>query len=302
MEVTAGALSETGALAHVLVKRPEEACGQAARADTEWRALGWAAAPDLGRAREEHARFRELLSAAGAVVHCLPADREAGLDSIYARDAAVAAPGGLILASMGKAERRGEPAALARGLAGVDAPGTQVVGTVTSSGRLEAGDLVWLDARTVAAGSGYRTNPEGIAQFRALTGDGVEVVIVPLPHWRGPGDVLHLMSLISPVDADLAVVYSPLLPVPFRRWLLDRGLALVEVPDEEFDSMGANVLAVAPRRCLMLDGNPRTRALLEHAGAEVMTYAGNEISRKGFGGPTCLTRPLVRQQMGSGVR
>jgi N-dimethylarginine dimethylaminohydrolase len=143
-------------------------------------------------------------------------------------------------------------------------------------------------------GRGYRTNAEGIRQVRTMLGADVEVVEVPLPHWRGPGDVMHLMSLLSPVDHDLAVVYSRLLPVPFREWLLSRGFSLVEVPDEEFDSMGTNVLALSPRRCVMLAGNPRTRAALERAGCEVLEYQGDEISVKGAGGPTCLTRPLAR--------
>jgi N-dimethylarginine dimethylaminohydrolase len=115
-----------------------------------------------------------------------------------------------------------------------------------------------------------------------------------LPHWRGRSDVMHLMSLLSPLDHDLALVYSPLLPVPFREWLLDRGLTLVEVPDAEFESMGTNVLALAPRQCVMLAGNGRTRAALEQAGCDVIEYQGDEISVKGAGGPTCLTRPLVR--------
>jgi N-dimethylarginine dimethylaminohydrolase len=128
-------------------------------------------------------------------------------------------------------------------------------------------------------------------------GDDVDVVVVPLPHHRGPGDVFHLMSILSPVDENLAVVYSPLMPVPFREWLANRGIGFVEVPPEEFESMGANVLALGPRRGVMLDGNPVTRARLEAAGAEVSTYDGSEISLKGGGGPTCLTRPLVRFQL-----
>ena len=114
---------------------------------------------------------------------------------------------------------------------------------------------------------------------------------MPLPHWRGPGDVFHLMSIVSPVDRDLAVVYSPLMPVPFRERLLERGVQLVEVPDEEFDTMGANVLAIAPRRCVMVDGNPRRARGSKQAGADVIVYEGREISLKGGGGPTCLTRP-----------
>jgi N-dimethylarginine dimethylaminohydrolase len=171
---------------------------------------------------------------------------------------------------------------------------TAVAGTIEPPGRIEGGDVVWLDDTTVAVGRGYRTNAEGIRQFAAILGPTVNVIEVSLPHWKGPGDVMHLMSLISPVDRDLAVVYSRLLPVPFHEQLLSRGIALVDTPDEEFDSMGTNVLALAPRQCLMIEGNPRTRASLERAGAEVIEYSGTEISVKGAGGPTCLTRPLVR--------
>jgi N-dimethylarginine dimethylaminohydrolase len=170
-----------------------------------------------------------------------------------------------------------------------------IVGEITEPGSLEGGDVVWLDERTIAVGRGYRTNEEGILQLRSMLADSIdEMIVVPLPHWRGPGDVLHLMSLVSPVDRDLAVVYSPLLPVPFRERLLEGGYALVEVPAEEFDTMGTNVLALGPRDCVMLAGNPRTRAALERAGVRVVEYVGDEISVKGAGGPTCLTRPLAR--------
>jgi len=173
--------------------------------------------------------------------------------------------------------------------------GVPIVGRIGGAGRLEGGDVAWIDERTVAVGRGYRTNGEGIRQLRGLLGSGVDrVVPVPLPHWRGPGDVFHLMSMFSPVDRDLAVVYSPLLPVPFRDLLCQRGYRLVEVPDEEFETMGCNVLAVGPRRCVALEGNPLTRRRLEAAGAEVHVYRGREISAKGGGGPTCLTRPLFR--------
>jgi N-dimethylarginine dimethylaminohydrolase len=143
-------------------------------------------------------------------------------------------------------------------------------------------------------GRGYRTNDEGIRQLRELLGDAIELIVVPLPHWRGEGDVMHLMSIISPIDRDLALVHSPLMPVPFRELLLERGYTLVEVANGEFETMGANVLALSPRRAVMLAGNPRTREALERAGTEVLEYQGHEISVKGAGGPTCLTRPLDR--------
>ncbi len=213
------------------------------------------------------------------------------MDAMYVRDASVVTPHGVLLGRMGKPAREIEPAWQARAFKVL---GVKVAGLIEPPGRLEGGDVVWFDEHTVAVGRGYRTNDEGINQLRSVLGDRTNVVVVPLPHYRGSADVFHLMSMLSPVDRDLAVVYSPLMPVPFREWLVDRGVRFVEVPDEEFESMGANVLAIAPRRCVMLEGNPVTRARLEAAGAEVLTYAGSEISVKGGGGPTCLTRPLVR--------
>jgi N-dimethylarginine dimethylaminohydrolase len=284
-------LSEVGHLTSVAVKHPRDAFVDDRTIATQWQALNFTAMPDLARATDEHDRFVDILRSTGAAIHFLPRDAQTTLDSIYARDASALCPSGLVLCSMGKAQRRGEPDAQARALAAA----MPVAGRITAPGRVEGGDLIWLDEGTVVIGRGYRTNADGIRQFRALAGPGVEVVEVPLPHWRGEGDVMHLMSLISPIDRDLAAVYSPLLPVLFREWLLERGTALVEVPDEEFESMGTNVLALAPRQCLMLAGNPRTRAALERAGAEVLVYEGTEISVKGAGGPTCLTRPLARE-------
>jgi N-dimethylarginine dimethylaminohydrolase len=276
----------------VLVKHPRDAFVDDATIAAQWKPLNFAAAPSLAKAIEEYEAFLDLIRATGAQIDCLPRDERTNLDSIYARDASVVSAQGVILCRMGKQRRANEPAAQEAAFGQLGVP---VAGAIAEPGCLEGGDVVWLDDRTVAVGRGYRTNDEGIRQFRALLGDSIdELIVVPLPHWRGPGDVLHLMSLISPVDRDLAVVYSPLLPVPFRERLLERGGTLVEVPDEEFDSMGTNVLALAPRRCVMLEGNPATRAALERAGATVLEYTGDEISVKGAGGPTCLTRPLAR--------
>ncbi len=285
--------AEYGPLARVVLKHARDAFGGDGRIGAEWRALNFTSAPDFGRAVAEYEEFVALIQCRGADVLFLPADDKTSLDSIYVRDAAIATPRGIVLCQMGKVQRATEPAAQA---SAYEAWGVPVLGRIDPPGSLEGGDVLWLDERTVVVGRGYRTNDEGIRQFRALLGDGIaELITVPLPHWRGAGDVFHLMSIISPVDRDLAVVYSPLMPVPFREWLLSRGMALVEVPDAEFDSMGANVLAIGPRDCLMVDGNPVTRARLEQAGATVQTYAGREISLKGGGGPTCLTRPLDRR-------
>lgn len=287
------AFNEYGELRRVAVRRPREVF---AGREGEWQALNFTTAPDVARAAAEGDAFLALIASSGAEVDVLPEAPGLTLDAIYARDASIVTPRGVVLCRMGKPARREEPAA--QGLA-FEARGVTITGAIEAPGCIEGGDVVWFDAHTVAVGRGYRTNDEGIRQFRALAGPDVEVIVVPLPHYRGPADVFHLMSILSPVDHDLAVVYSPLMPVPFREWLEARGLGFVEVPDEEFDTLGCNVLALGPRHVVMADGSPRTRARLEAAGAEVQAYAGTEISLKGGGGPTCLTRPLVRC---SGVR
>jgi len=194
---------------------------------------------------------------------------------------------------MGKALRRGEEAAMARRLEALDVP---VRYTLHGEARAEGGDLLWLDHDTLAVGLGFRTNAEGLRQLEeALTGMEVTIIPVELPYYEGPEACLHLLSLISIVDCKLAVVYPPLLSVPFWQQLQERGFRLIEVPPEEFEKMGPNVLALAPGKCLMLEGNPITQRRLEETGCEVLTYQGNEISLKAEGGPTCLTRPILRE-------
>ena len=147
----------------------------------------------------------------------------------------------------------------------------------------------------MAVGEGYRTNSEGIRQFRELLGDGVDDVIpVPLPHWTGPSDCLHLLSNVSPVDHDLYAVYSPLITVSFRNYLLKRGIKLIEVSEEEYSTLGCNILAVAPRKVIMVAGNPQIRDSLEKESVDVSVFDGSEICLKGAGGPTCLPRPIPR--------
>ena len=284
-------LSETAPLRHVVMKHARDAFLHPVAIEREWRPLNFTSPPHYARAIDEYDALVDLIRQSGAEITFLPPDPRTNLDSIYVRDASMVLPDGMLLAQMGKPLRSGEPQAQGDVFGSL---GLQVAGAIQSPGRLEGGDVVWLDDRTVAIGEGYRTNADAIRQVRSLLGGAFEVIAVPLPHWHGEGEVLHLMSLLSPVDRDLAVVYSPLMPVPFRRLLLDRGYRLVDVPQREFDTMGTNVLALGPRRCIMLSGNPETRAALERAGAEVAEYAGTEISVKGAGGPTCLTRPIIR--------
>jgi N-dimethylarginine dimethylaminohydrolase len=285
-------LSEHGPLAAVAVKHARDAFINEEVIASQWKQLSFSAPPDFSRALAEYDRFLEIITNSGCEIVSLPQGDRLTLDSIYTRDAAVVSADGVILASMGKPSRAGEPAAQGDDLR---REGWPIAGLITPPGRLEGGDLVWLDHRTLAVGVGARTNEEGIRQLKALLGGSFdELIAVPLPDYPGKHDVMHLMSLISPIDGDLAVIYSRLLPEAFRLTLLKRGYQFVEVPDAEYETMGTNVLALGPRECVMLNGNPKTRAALEKAGPRVHVYDGEEISLKGGGGPTCLTRPLAR--------
>jgi len=290
MQLTAH--SEFGIIQSLFIKRAADAFLSDEHIAQYWQALNYIDKPMLNEAVAEYAAFEQLFSQRGIDLFYLLQDSAVNMDSIYCRDAAIATDGGMIICNMGKHARIKEPAAERRAF---EAAGIQVLGEITAPGTVEGGDLAWLDERTLAVGHTYRTNAEGIWQLKAFVEPlGVEVITVDLPHYKGPSDVFHLMSILSPVDKDLAVVYSPLMPISFRQLLLQRGFTLVEVPDSEFDSMGCNVLALAPRECIMVDGNPITKAALEEAGCNVAVYKGNEISVKGGGGPTCLTRPLKR--------
>jgi arginine deiminase len=284
--------SETGKIDSVLLKSPRAAWFSQRNMEARWKELHYPSCPDYERALEEYDCFTALIESMVAKVYYLPEHSDTGPDSIYTHDPVIITGKGAVLCSMGKQLRRGEPAAAAAALKELGIP---ILGTIELPGLIEGGDVVWLDDKIAVVGLGYRTNREGVRQLREMTKDLVDQIIeVPLPHWNGENECLHLMSMISPVDSDLAVVYSRLMPVPFRSYLLERGMRLVEVPDEEYDSFACNVLAVAPRKCIMIAGNPRTREALEKEGAEVFEYPGEEVSLKGGGGPTCLTRPLMR--------
>jgi arginine deiminase len=284
--------NETGALRKVLLKHPKDAFRSRDYIRENWQDLHYVRPPDFSRAVREFENFVRIFEDSGAEIFFLPPNERTGLDSIYVRDTGLVSDHGVIKARMGKKARLGEPEAAALYFEQNNIP---VLGGITGTGRLEGGDAVWLDSRTLAVGEGYRTNAEGIRQLQGLfRNTDITILPVPLPHWNGPEDVLHLMSLLSPVGPKTALVYSRLMAVPFRKELLDRGFSLIEVPEEEYASMGGNVLCLGPGRCLMLAGNPDTRRRLEGAGFNVLEYKGEEISLPGAGGPTCLTRPLFR--------
>jgi dimethylargininase len=268
-------------LRRVLVRRP----GKVDR----WEEYGWRGRPDPARIVEEHEALVAVLEAAGVEV-IVGEPLNSALDAIYVHDPAAITSRGAVLLRPGKELRQVEVDAIERDF---HAAGIDVLARLEVPATAEGGDMLWLDEQTLVVGRGYRTNDAGIDALRAALPD-VDVVAVDLPHHHGRDEVMHLLSLVSPLADDLAVVYLPLMPVRLVELLEQRGVGFVEVPDEEFDSMACNVLALAPRVALALDGNPETRRRLEAAGVEVLVYSGEELSRKGDGGPTCLTRPLVR--------
>jgi N-dimethylarginine dimethylaminohydrolase len=276
---------QTSALIRVLVREPDPDDLLA------WQTYGWHDAPDATRAADEHASFRAQLEEAGATVVVGRTPTAGDPDAIYAYDPTLMTDAGAVLLRPGKEGRRGEPAAFEADLAGAGIP---IMGHLTDPATAEGGDMFWLDRSTLLVGRGYRTNDAGIDQLREILGPSVVILDFDLPNFHGPNECLHLMSFVSPLDVDLAVAYLPMMPVRLLDLLGDHGVRLVEVPDQEFDSMGTNVLALGPRIALALEGNPETRRRMEAAGVDVRSYRGDEISRKGDGGPTCLTRPLER--------
>ncbi|MBJ13259.1 MAG: amidinotransferase [Candidatus Marinimicrobia bacterium] len=275
----------------VLLKHPRDAFIDQNTINRQYSELNYSIAPNFDLACKHYDLFLDLIKSFGPEIHFLPAS-DTSIDSIYTHDPCIVTNGGVIISNMGKTQRFNEPSEIEKYFRSIEVP---ILGHIKEPGTLEGGDIIWIDERTVAVGEGYRSNSQGIDQFKHLLGDIVDIVIpVPLPHWTGPEDCLHLMSNISPIDHDLYLVYSRLLPVSFRKYLLDRKIQLIEVPDEEYASMGCNVLTMGNRKVIMIEGNPITQNKLENEDVDVLTYDGTEISLKGSGGPTCLTRPFLR--------
>lgn len=259
----------------------------------QWRAHNFLDQPHYKTTLLEYDFFRKILQKNGAALYDFPFNKNVSIDSIYCRDASIATNFGMIICNMGKENRINEPSAQLEIFKNNSIP---ILGIIESPGTIEGGDVAWLDEKTLAVGLTYRTNENGIKQLKKLLEPkGIEVLVAHLPHYKGTSDVFHLMSIFSPVARNLAVVYSPLMPIKFRNELIKRKIKLIEVPDEEFESMGCNVLAIAPKECLMVDGNPKTQKALIKAGCKVTNYKGENISVFGGGGPTCLTRPMLRE-------
>lgn len=282
--------TEFGELKSVLLQNAKDAFVSQEVIDKQWQKLNYLGGPNFDKACEEYEAFSEIFKSNGVDIQTLKSSTD-NIDSIYVRDASIVTEQGAILCNMGKDARKNEPEDQRWYF---ENKGINILGAIGGEGKVEGGDVAWLDKNTLAIAEGYRTNQEGIRQIRALLDPAIDLVTVPSPHYKGPSDVFHLMSTLSPLSKNVAVVYSPLMIVPFRNELIHRGYRLVEVPESEFDSMGCNVLAINPEKCLIVDGNPITKARIEATGIEVVDYKGDEISKKGCGGPTCLTRPLVR--------
>lgn len=287
-----GSQSMVGKIKSIVIKHPRDAFISQENLDENAAKYNYIGVPDYEKTLEEYAEFEKIIRDNVENVYYLPRDERAGLDSVYAHDTVKITEKGAIILNMGKEVRRGETGATKDFLQSIGVP---ILGEITGEGRVEGGDVLWLDERTIAIGRSYRTNDEGIRQMKELTKDVVdEFIVVDLPHANGEEEILHLMSLISLVDKDLAVVYSKYMAIFFREMLLERGIQLIEVPDDEYDYLGANVLPLEPRKCVMLKGSPKTKKMLEDAGAEVLEYSGHEVSYKGMGGATCFTMPLYR--------
>lgn len=287
-----GCQSMVGKIKSVLLKRPSEAFVSQDHLNSNYEKFCYLGCPDYEKAVKEYEAFEKIITDNVENVFYLPRDKRAGLDSIYTHDPLKVTSKGAIYFSMGKELRSKEYLVTEDYLNNIGVP---TLGYIEYPGKMEGGDVVWLDERTVAVGRGYRTNDEGIKQFKELVKDiADEVIVVPMPHGEGADACLHLMSIISMVDKDLAVVYSKYMPVFFRELLIERGVKLLEVNDEEYDYLGSNVLALAPRVCVLLEGNPEIKQKLIDEGCTVYTYKGHEMSYRGTGGPTCLTHPITR--------
>jgi N-dimethylarginine dimethylaminohydrolase len=281
-----------GALQRVLVCSPRTAGWNDPQRVSAWRDLGFHHAPDFDRAQSQHdALVRELRNAGGEVEELSPAE-SLSLDAVYTHDASLATDFGMILMRPGKSNRVAEARKHGEWCA---AKGIPTFGAIAPPGTTEAGDILWLDAKTLLIGHGYRTNAAGIAQMRALLEpEGVEVLSAPLPYGPGPSACLHLMSLISLLDEQTAIVDLPWLAVETVELLKSRGFKFIEIDSTERDTLACNVLALGHNRLLAIEENRQTNSRLRQAGFDVRLFPGSEICINGSGGPTCLTRPLLR--------
>ncbi len=284
-------LAETLPLTKVLLRAPGTIVRRQMDIAHQWQELGYLSQPDLGAANTEHAAFVATIQATGADV-IMPKDNfDLSLDAVYVRDAALPLPSGMLLARMGKSARAREPQNLVKLFEDLSLP---IAGAIEGPGTLEGGDCVWIDPKTLLIGRTWRTNQSGIDQVRAFAGPDIAVIAFDMPNYKGPGDVFHLMSVLSPISDNLVAGYPPLMPVALVEFLDARKITILPVPDTEFETMGCNILALGNDRVILLKGNPKTASALKARGIIVNEIRGDHICHPGQGGPTCLTLLLLR--------
>ncbi len=277
-----------GALKKILVRSPLEEENHI----KDWKKWGYARKPNIRLAREEHANFVETIKAEGVITFFAHDVHRERLDAIFTSDPAIITDRGAVILKMSKALRMGEEETLSENIAKLEIP---ILGRIQGEATLEGGDVLWLDSKTIIVGRSYRSNTEGITQLKNILNDLANISHVDLPHWRGPGECLHLLSLISLIDEDLALVYPELAPISLLERLKARNIKIIEVPGREFNTQGCNVLTLKPRKCLMVEGNHKTRRALEKEDVEVIEFQGQEICLNRTGGPSCLVCSILRE-------
>jgi len=287
-----GLNSNVSTLRTVLLKDPEAAFKSQKTIDLQWENLNFIEKPDFKKSIIQYEKFVDILIDNNVEILYIPEDEKTSLDSIYTHDPMFMTPNGAVIGNMGKKQREPETLMMKNYL---DEIGIPIFGEIKNEGTLEGGDVIWVNDKTVAVGLTYRTNNEGVNQLRKiLSSISVELICVDLPHWNGPVDVLHLMSLISPLKEDLFLIYEKLLPVGFLKLLNNLDIKTISIADEDYDTLGCNVLPLSTTKCLITKGNDRTTKIIEQNGIEVIEFQASEICYKGSGGPTCLTIPIYR--------
>ncbi len=288
-----GLNSNVSTLKTVLLKNPQAAFKSQKTIDLQWQDLNFIDKPDFKKSVTQYENFIDILNDNNVEILYIPEDEITSLDSIYTHDPIFMTPNGAVIGNMGKTQRKPETIMMKNYLNEIGVP---ILGEIINDATLEGGDVIWIDEKTVTAGLTYRTNNKGIDQLRKILSTiSIEVISVDLPHWNGPVDVLHLMSLISPLNENLFLIYKKLLPISLLKLLKKLDIKTISIADEDYDSLGCNVLPLSTTKCLITSGNNKTCKIIEENGIEVIEFQASEICYKGSGGPTCLTRPIYRK-------
>ena len=288
-----GLNSNVSTLKTVLLKNPQAAFKSQKTIDLQWQDLNFIDKPDFKKSVTQYENFIDILNDNNVEILYIPEDEITSLDSIYTHDPIFMTPNGAVIGNMGKTQRKPETIMMKNYLNEIGVP---ILGEIINDATLEGGDVIWIDEKTVTAGLTYRTNNKGIDQLRKILSTiSIEVFSVDLPHWNGPVDVLHLMSLISPLNENLFLIYKKLLPISLLKLLKKLDIKTISIADEDYDSLGCNVLPLSTTKCLITSGNNKTCKIIEENGIEVIEFQASEICYKGSGGPTCLTRPIYRK-------